>query len=102
MSNLTTQEDAEEVVRHSLYCSRSSTFFQENSSDLCVPALSPIIIMPKLMSFKQAETLTLQVPLTQGDHRQSGRKSVTSLQEEKQEVPSTRRKEEEADELVQQ
>jgi len=64
-----TQEDAEEVVRHSLYCSRSST---------------------------------LQVPLTQGDHRQSGRKSVTSLQEEKQEVPSTRRKEEEADELVQQ
>lgn len=76
--------------------------FQENSSDLCAPALSPIIIMPKLMSFKQAETLTLQVPLTQGDHRQSGRKSVTSLQEEKQEVPSTRRKEEEADELVQQ
>ena len=26
ISNLTTQEDAEEVVRQSLYCSRSSTF----------------------------------------------------------------------------
>ena len=54
------------------------------------------------MLFKQDKTLTLQVPLTQGDHRQSGRKAVTSLQEEKQEVPSTRRKEEEAVELVQQ
>ena len=42
------------------------------------------------------------MPLTQGDHRQRGRKEVTSAQDEKQEVPSTLRKEDEADELVQQ
>ena len=54
------------------------------------------------MLFKQDKTLTLQVPLTQGDQRQSGRKAVTSLQEEKQEVPNTWRKVAVDEEFVQQ
>ena len=48
------------------------------------------------------DQLTLQVPLTHGDQLQSLRKSVTSLQEEKQEVPNTWRKVAEDEEFVQQ